>query len=927
MTALRLAIVLVACLTAPARALFESGPVRPLALSPDGSRVFVANTPDARLEILRVGEDGLTHEASVRVGLEPVAVAARNDDEVWVVNHLSDSISIVDVAANPPRIVRTLLVGDEPQDIVFAAHGRAYITAAHRGQNTGFDPELKTPGIGRADVWVFDPAALGDAARGEPVAVLSLFGDSPRALAVTPDGERVYAAVFKSGNRTTTVSAYAVCQGGADAPPCERDGKEMPGGLPPPNVNIEGVEQPHTGLIVRYDPTRNAWLDELERDWSNALPISLPDQDVFEIDALSDPPRQVRAYAGVGTVLYNLAVHPHTGRVYATNTEARNEVRFEAAVRGHQHVSRISILEAGVVTVRPLNPHIDYAVVASPPGVAERSLALPLGMTFDPAGERMFVAAFGSGVVGVLDVAALDSGSLVPGEPAPITVSGGGPSGLVVDAHRNRLYVTTRFDNGVSVIDLAARRERQHLRLHSLEPASIARGRRWLYDARATSSNGEATCASCHVFADTDDLAWDLGNPDAPVVLNPNPQHEIIQANPVLGSFSFDFHPMKGPLVTQSLRGMANHGPMHWRGDRTSALVPGGDPSDARAAFRQFNPAFVTLLGATRSLDAQQLEDLTDFVLAIVPGPNPIRPLDNSLSEAQAESRDDFMGRNNDNCVSCHVIDPERGLFGTDTRMSSNGDSAQIMKIPSLRQFYRKVGMFGLFPARIGFLDSAAGPQIRGFGFEHDGAAGVFIRDTFDFVMAFDTDLAPIVGQQITVGTQSDALERLALLLARRSAGECDVVAHAAIGGATRGWLIGDDAVASDRTTETLADVETLLALASSEETTLTFTAVPPGTGVRHALDRDGDGEFDADEIAAGTDPADPDSLSAFCGGDCNRDGAVTVDEIVRGVQIALGALGLDDCRRFDANRDGALTVEEIVSAINAALDGCPTAA
>jgi YVTN family beta-propeller protein len=49
-----------------------------------------------------------------------VAVAARSDGEVWVVNHLSDSVSVVDVAADPPRVVRTLLIGDEPRDVIFA---------------------------------------------------------------------------------------------------------------------------------------------------------------------------------------------------------------------------------------------------------------------------------------------------------------------------------------------------------------------------------------------------------------------------------------------------------------------------------------------------------------------------------------------------------------------------------------------------------------------------------------------------------------------------------------------------------------------------------------------------------------------------------------------------------------------------------------
>src|SRR5215471_11306048 len=88
--------------------LFETGQVRPLALSPDGTHLFAVNTPDGRLEIFSVGANRLTKTGSVEVGMEPVAVAARSDSEVWVVNHLSDSISIVDVSGTP-RVVRTLL--------------------------------------------------------------------------------------------------------------------------------------------------------------------------------------------------------------------------------------------------------------------------------------------------------------------------------------------------------------------------------------------------------------------------------------------------------------------------------------------------------------------------------------------------------------------------------------------------------------------------------------------------------------------------------------------------------------------------------------------------------------------------------------------------------------------------------------------------
>ena len=80
---------------------FESGPVRPLALSPDGNTLLAVNTPDNRLEIFAVSGGALTHSASVPVGLEPVSVAARSNTEVWVVNHLSDSVSIVDIGSSP----------------------------------------------------------------------------------------------------------------------------------------------------------------------------------------------------------------------------------------------------------------------------------------------------------------------------------------------------------------------------------------------------------------------------------------------------------------------------------------------------------------------------------------------------------------------------------------------------------------------------------------------------------------------------------------------------------------------------------------------------------------------------------------------------------------------------------------------------------
>jgi YVTN family beta-propeller protein len=122
---------------------FESGQVRPMAMSPDGTRLFAVNTPGDYLEIFAVdGAGNLTKSGSVPVGLEPVAVAARTNGEVWVVNHLSDSVSIVDVATSPPRVTSTLLVGDEPREPAASARSSRRRTA---GRTAVATPSSRRP--------------------------------------------------------------------------------------------------------------------------------------------------------------------------------------------------------------------------------------------------------------------------------------------------------------------------------------------------------------------------------------------------------------------------------------------------------------------------------------------------------------------------------------------------------------------------------------------------------------------------------------------------------------------------------------------------------------------------------------------------------------------------------------------------------------
>lgn len=59
------------------------------------------------------------------------------------------------------------------------------------------------------------------------------------------------------------------------------------------------------------------------------------------------------------------------------------------------------------------------------------------------------------------------------------------------------------------------------------------------------------------------------------------------------------------------------------------------------------------------------------------------------------------------------------------------------------------------------------------------------------------------------------------------------------------------------------------------------------------------------------------------CAGDCNDDGSVTVDEILIGVNVALGLTAADSCGAFDTDSSGTVTVDEILLAVQAALEGC----
>jgi len=941
---------------------FESGPVRPLAMSPSGNFLYAVNTPDGQLEVFDVNAWGIVFSHSVPVGQEPVAVAARSDNEVWVVNHLSDSVSIVDPVAR--RVTQTLIVGDEPRDILFAGTGdnRAFITTAHRGQHRtdpsiaavagAGDPQLTTEGIGRADVWVFDANSPGTAFGGTPLQILTVFGDTPRALARSADGTKVWAAIHHSGNRTSVLNPAFVCDGFSSAlPGCSPVAGSVltaPGGVLGPSANHNGDPAPEVGIIVQQD-SGNLWRDRAGRIWNTGTALNsyvrfnLPDLDVFEIDA--NALTQTTSHASVGTTLFNMVVNPANGKLYVSNTDAQNMTAFEGpgttggeTVQGHLAEARITVIDGATVSPRHLNKHIDYGTLAGAPGfdplAKDHSLATPLEMAVTADGATLYVAAFGSGKVGVFPTTNLEDDSFDPTALSSgyIAVTGGGPSGLLLDEANDRLFVYTRWDNGVSMIRLSTQSELAHWTFANQEPAAVVTGRQFLYDAQFSSGNGEASCASCHIFGDMDQLGWDLGNPDDdvtsnPMVINfpPTPPPPGLNGSGIVD----EFHPMKGPMTTQTLRGMQHGGAMHWRGDRSNGVL-GSSPDDEDLAFRNFIVAFEGLVGRETPFPEPEMQEFADFALSLVLPPNPVRPLDNQLAPNVAAARSFYINTPTDGpltCERCHSLDASQGFFGGGTFATGEGGT-QIVKVPHLRNAYQKVGMFG-FLSGTGEGVAHTGNQVRGFGFLKDGSvdtlfrfvsARAFVfpsaaerRDQEQFMLQFDNDIAPIVGQQVTLNATNSVVAgpRIDLMIARAAASftsllldgvttECELVVKGTVGGAAHGWTrlaSGMFQRDDDPAQSALVDDPTLRGLATAEGP-LTYTCVAPGSGIRAGIDRDLDTVLDADDNCPGhanlgQSDGDSDGIGDVC-----DPAPSTVPEPGFGIGLALGAVALATARR-----------------------------
>lgn len=852
---------------------WETPHVSPLCLTASGSVLLAVNTADNRLEVFDVVNGSPVLRGSVAVGLDPVSVRARSNTEAWVVNRISDSISIVDLPTM--RVTRTVLTGDDPADVVFAttaAGQKAFVTLSQPNQIRVYDA---------ADTTI------------TPTTV-TIAGEQPRALTVSADGTRVYAAIFESGNATgaireSDVSATTGPYAGRNPPP--NSGLTFD-----PPISRSLTLPPTVAQIVRRQPD-GSWRDDNNRNWSSFVTWNVLDHDVAIINTSS---LAVTYADSMMTNIMGIATMPN-GHVAIVGNESFNHIRFEPNLDGVFATVNIAEFDpaspATTRNVNDLNPHLTYTTSSVPQATRNLSIGDPRGIVFHPVTGQAYVSGMGSNNV----VVSTSAGARV----ATISV-GEGPTGLAISADGSRLFVLNKFEASISVVDTAARAEVSRIPMYDPTPSAIKEGRPLLYDTHLTSGLGQVSCATCHIDARTDALAWDLGNP-AGTMKTVNQPCRTASCRP--------WNPMKGPMITQTLQGIVGNGAMHWRGDRENVAA--------------FNETFHTLQGADAAPDATSMSKLEAFIASVVYGPNPNLNIDNSMAASLNTSGGSgspsngltiYTTRNvigpTTTCVACHALPT-----GTDKRIDDPaGLQPQALKIAQLRGLWERGGwsrtsatntkLFGFNHS--GEFDTLNALLSVGFNFGGTNTAPQFKRDVEAFLLSFASDTHAGVGQQVTFfgsnNTNGVAVARLNSFVTIASQGGVGLVAKGRVGGIDRGYYYNAGVMSSDRASENLT-VTQLRTLASNGGE-ITFMLVPAGTQRRIGVDRDADGFLDRDEIDFGSDPADATSVPAnVCWGDFNMDGGINGDDIA-----AYFAAWQSGELWADVNHDGGVDGDDIAA-------------
>ncbi len=585
--------------------LFAVPQVDPIAVSATQDHLYVVNTAAGTLDVFQRSTG--TKLASVEVGIGPSGLGVRPDGlEVWVANHISDSVSVVDTdpaSASFLQVVETIQAVDssslvtqfdEPVDVAFASNAKAYVSLSSRNQ-----------------------IAVVDAATYQVTALLPISAQEPRAMRVA--NGRLYVAAFESGNQ----SELSVCPN-------------------PPFASSAQCTFDLADANFATNPQLIGFPVDVVRDPDN------PDRDLFVFDTSTDA--QVDVVSGIGTLLYGLAVDG-SNRVFLTMTEARNTVNGRAGTAGQGLIdldNRIFLNQIGKVDCASLPCAAPGVVDLEPPPPAQPAagtqLATPYGVQLSGDGQVLVATAAASSRIFTMDTATntvlgrLDVGA-IPRGIALVSDAQGAPQ---------TAYVLNSLENTIAVVDLSDPANPVQAGLLSMKadptPDAIRLGRIAFNDATASSS-GTFSCASCHPDGHTDQLLWVIG-----------------------AQCTFAGCDQQEARSTMPVRGLQDTLPLHWDGvlgdpfgGPNAEVGPGGDIApnctDEHSCFRHLvNAALAGVmcdqntcttsaneLGLPGELAEAQRDDMAEFLKSVsYPPPRSRRP-DDVLSQSAVDGFEQFF--------------------------------------------------------------------------------------------------------------------------------------------------------------------------------------------------------------------------------------------------------------------------------------------
>ena len=612
---------------------FVSPHASPIAVN--NNLVFVANTPSDTVDVI----DSQTRDviARVDVGVDPVSIASRPDGkEVWVSNHISDSVSVIDTDESNPTFLHVIATVqefdagrkatnfDEPMGIAFASNEKAYVALSSDNQ-----------------------IAVIDVASREVTKRLTITAQDPREIVVR-DG-KLYVIPFESNNQT-----------------------QLSGGA------AEDID----GDLVTFDIFEHSIRNNSKLSLGHVIDVikhpDMPDRDLYVFDTKTD--ELIETVDTLGTLLYGMTVDSQ-GRVFIAQTDARNDSNGRAGTEKHglaemgnrAFLNRITRVDFGGVDAQqkrffdlePLPPQQPDPVDA---------LATPYGIKISEDDSTLFVSAAGSDKLITIDA---DSGEVLGRVAVDAT-----PRGVALvsaeDGSPTQVWVLNAVENTVSLVDVSTTSNPRLIDTVALEDPTqpvLKRGRK-AFETAMASTTGTFSCASCHPDGHTDQLVWVLATP---IVT----RGDQIQ-----------------PRITMPIRGLRDTEPYHWDGipgdpyggvnaaNADGHVPPNSDINDPTTSTLDLIDGGLAStmhwVGKTNTNDegklgmltAAERDDMSVFLLSVPYPPAQRRPYDNVQSDRAKEGFRLFHIEGNGGgragvCGDCHrlphLVSTNHPTIGMDT--------------------------------------------------------------------------------------------------------------------------------------------------------------------------------------------------------------------------------------------------------------------